>query len=389
MWLRCSLVAVAILPSLSNDSQACNVPAFRYALERWSADPYQILVYHETRPQSRALELLQKPTANCSLRRVDVTTPDGKALAQQRKIAAFPWVEVFYPVDVHARIPLWSGPLEAHAVARILDSPARSAIAKRLLGGEVAVWVLIRSGREREDSRALQTLRTNLERASSTLRMPVIGTDLNGNAIEVTDFKTYPVSFGLIEVSRDDPREEMLVNSLLESEPDLAQQDEPIAFPVFGRGRALYALVGEGIQESNIMEACRSLLNWCSCEIKAQNPGTDLLISADWSQPFGGRMVQDPELPPLTGLDGFSQKQSATDAAASHQESEPVEVAAACDAKPQAGIVAGSAQLGKPSQAPAYRDDPLLRNLLYLAGLSGLVLVTLSILATVKRKNRL
>jgi hypothetical protein len=181
----------------------------------------------------------------------------------------------------------------------------------------------------------------------------------------------------------------MLVSSLLESEPDLTQQDEPIAFPVFGRGRALYALLGAGIQESNIMEACESLLAWCSCEIKAQSPGTDLLISADWSKPFGGRMVEDPEIPPLAGLGRFIPGRSAADRAAPRAEAGvpgATQAPMACLTKPPAHSAAGSPD--RPPREPAPRDDRLMRNLLYLAALSGLVLVTLTVLATVKRKNR-
>jgi hypothetical protein len=138
----------------------------------------------------------------------------------------------------------------------ILNSPGRSRLAQRLLTGDVAVWILIKSGHEQKDRRALDLLRTNLEWASASLRIPDSGVDVNGNAIEVTDFKSYPVRFGLMEVARDDPREELLVSALLASEPDLARYDEPIAFPVFGRGRVLYALVGDGIQEKNIREGC-------------------------------------------------------------------------------------------------------------------------------------
>jgi hypothetical protein len=392
MRLSCGLVAAAILFWVfSGDSQACNVPAFRYALERWPADPYQILVYSETSPAGKELTLLQKPAANCVLRLVDVTAPEGKALARDRKISAFPWIEVFYPLEVQTRLPLWSGPLEAGGVAAILDSPVRSQLSRRLLEGEVAVWVLVKSGNGRDDSLALQALNASLRKASSTLQMPVIGTDQNGNSIEVGDFKSYPVRFGLLEVARSDPREKMLVSSLLESEPDLAQQNEPIAFPVFGRGRALYALAGAGIQESNIMEACRSLLAWCSCEIKAQSPGTDLLISADWSKPYGGRMVEDPEIPPLASLERFIPGQSATERAAPRAEPAAPRVEPA--APGQGGAMHASTAC--PTKAPdgpprelVQGDDLLTRNLLYLAALSGLVLVTLTVVVTVKRKNR-
>jgi hypothetical protein len=55
-----------------------------------------------------------------------------------------------------------------------------------------------------------------------------------------------------------------------------------MVFPVFGRGRALLPLVGAGITEANITAAAGFLTGACSCEVKALNPGFDLLLPADW-----------------------------------------------------------------------------------------------------------
>ena len=70
---------------------------------------------------------------------------------------------------------------------------------------------------------------------------------------------------------------------LLGSEPDLAGSKGPMAFPVFGRGRVLYALVGAGITVDTVRRAGAFIGGECSCTIKHGNPGTDLLLVADWS----------------------------------------------------------------------------------------------------------
>jgi hypothetical protein len=69
---------------------------------------------------------------------------------------------------------------------------------------------------------------------------------------------------------------------LLATEPDLKQSSGPIAFPVFGQGRALYALVGKGIKHETIDEAASFLIGSCSCQVKEKNPGSDLLMAVDW-----------------------------------------------------------------------------------------------------------
>ncbi len=374
-----SVLMLVVCAGMPDGSQACNVPVFRYAMERWPADPYQIVVYQRPGEQGAAFGLLEKGVkasgraANYALRDVDVTTPEGKAAAGQHGIAAYPWVEVYYPMHSPVRAPVWSGPLTVDGVRTILESPARSRLAQRLLSGEVAVWVLVRSGNDGKDRRALESLKTHLDRASATLRISETGVDANGNPVGVEDFKSYPVRFGLMEIARGDAKEDLLVNALLKSEPDLARYDEPMAFPVFGRGRALYALVGEGIQEKNIREACQSMLAWCSCEIKAQTPGTDLLIAADWSRPFGGRMVKDPEMP----------LPSVTTAPAPRVKPAPAAsaVPALCERVP-AARAASSAVPPEPA-----RRSPLVRNVLYLAGAAGVVLLALSVFLTVRAKR--
>jgi hypothetical protein len=57
-----------------------------------------------------------------------------------------------------------------------------------------------------------------------------------------------------------------------------------MVFPLFGRGRAMPALVGAGITPENIKDAAAFLAGPCSCEVKRDNPGVDLLLTADWER---------------------------------------------------------------------------------------------------------
>jgi hypothetical protein len=91
------------------------------------------------------------------------------------------------------------------------------------------------------------------------------------------------------------------------SEPDLDEySNEPVIFPVFGRGRALYALIGEGINTDNIREAVAFIVGPCGCEIKMLNPGVDLLMAANWdaaAMQFYEEFYETyNEVPELTGV---------------------------------------------------------------------------------------
>jgi hypothetical protein len=113
------------------------------------------------------------------------------------------------------------------------------------------------------------------------------------------------IAFSVVTVARDDPEERWLVRQLLLSEPDLLASAEPMAFPVFGRGRLLYVVMGKGIRTDNIEEACRYVVAACSCEVKRQHPGVDLLMTADWDSLIEGRVVQQETTPELAGLSEF------------------------------------------------------------------------------------
>jgi len=73
---------------------------------------------------------------------------------------------------------------------------------------------------------------------------------------------------------------------------------------VFGKGRVLLPLVGKGINEENTLGDCSYLCGPCSCQVKNQNPGTDLLVKADWWTSLeGSSVIVEKELPPLSGVD--------------------------------------------------------------------------------------
>ena len=109
----------------------------------------------------------------------------------------------------------------------------------------------------------------------------------------------------MVRVSNTNPEEEIFVKMLLGTEPDLASFHAPLAFPVFGRGRVLYALAGKGINHKLIKTACNAIIGWCSCTIKEDNPGTDLLFMADWEKAIGDTSWIHEEIPEITGLSGF------------------------------------------------------------------------------------
>jgi hypothetical protein len=88
-------------------------------------------------------------------------------------------------------------------------------------------------------------------------------------------------------------------------------EHEPIAFPIFGRGRVLYSLAGKGINLNNILSANSFLSGPCACTVKEQNDGYDLLLCADWSKWNAEKKETDQSLPSWSNLDAFMKEKNA------------------------------------------------------------------------------
>jgi len=316
-WLAAIVLALVAVPVW-----ACSVPVFRYALERWESDAYEVVVFHRGPLSESEAALASKfdtkdatgaMTANVSVQTVDLDAePDEQMLKlwEAQQTDTLPWMALRYPVPLP---DAWAGPFSEQNVDRVLNSPLRQEIARRILKGETAVWVFLESGDEQADRAAFKMLEVQLPIAQLQLELPEIDEQDVADGLVSIEPDQLKISFSLVSLSRDDPAEKMFVEMLLGSEgagadslrdPELTNR--PMAFPVFGRGRVLYALVGGGINEENILAGCRELIGPCTCQVKDQNPGTDLLMSIDWDRLVQSNIEIDKELPPLSGIADFA-----------------------------------------------------------------------------------
>ena len=287
---------------------ACNVPVFRYALERWPADLYELVVLHKgdlTAEQAKHLERLRghdlnaDTPANYNVRAIDIQDVKDELLLDLWETHGekdAPLLVSLYPRNAQ-EIPdrvVSVHPLSDGVVSRVIDSPVRQKLQQRLLSGDSAVWVFVTSGDKTEDAVALQRLKEHVTKNQQTLELPP------QDEIEADEFfrAETPIElrlgFSVIMLDRRDPKESFFLEMLLGSEPDLEDLDQPMAFPVIGRGRVLYALVGKGIFRDTIGMASRFVVGPCSCQVKDQNPGFDLLLAVDWDEKLGGVMTSKP-----------------------------------------------------------------------------------------------
>ena len=311
-WLMVAVVALALAPA----APACTIPVFRYALERWDLSAYELLVFHRGDLAKDARVFLDglPNRANIVVRFVDL---EGTLSPVHRKLweesqgkATDPWMVLRRPDS--GKLPAeWSGPLDLVMLQKLVDSPARQRIVKGLGDGDSAVFLLLESGDGAADETAHKILERELGKLERLVKLPEQSRD--GPRIRLA--LPLKVSLPVLALKRDDPAEEAFVRLLLASEPELSKIKGPIVFPVFGRGRLLGALYGDDLKGETYYDVVSFLCGECSCQVKELNPGSDLLITADWPAIFdriGPAPESGPEMPmgvsrlarakPLAGL---------------------------------------------------------------------------------------
>ena len=283
---------------------SCSVPVFRYALEHWAPDAYEALIFHRGELTGEQQELRRRladgktgAAPNISVRTIDLDDPaaaEWLPVWETLKGGSLPWLAVRPAAKTGMRWLLASEALSRQVVDKLADSPARSEVCRRLAGGQSAVWVLLGSGDAEADAAAEKQLTERLAYLRSVLKLPELDeADIANGLISIGDAELR-LEFSILKLSRSDPAERRFVDLLLKTEDDLVELDEPMVFPIFGRGRVLYALVGKGINNETIDQAAIFLTGRCSCEVKDQNPGVDLLMTADWLSGLRGRTTNAP-----------------------------------------------------------------------------------------------
>ena len=343
-WI--AAITITLLMLLSSPVIGCSTPVFRYAMERWMADYYDGVLIHrgEIPDDDPAAVLFQSEEAeflNLRLSKIDLDEEDSwkrlavrvegasplnrgqearetadsnsapevatpaSVLKSQLGIeipAKLPALVLWYPWMKGRAAPLWTGEFTPSTIKALMNSPKRKELARRLTDGQTTVWLLIESGNAAKDEAALKLINQELESATEQLK------EIAAEIPAEPGVPGFEYTFSTLTISRSDPNEQMLLTLLLKSEPDLDEyKSEPIVFPVFGRGRALFALVGEGINTDNLREAIAFITGPCGCEIKMMNPGVDLLIAENWDasvMQFYEEFyeTQEEELPELTSV---------------------------------------------------------------------------------------
>ncbi|MGE0755633.1 MAG: hypothetical protein AB7O38_01370 [Pirellulaceae bacterium] len=300
------IVAALLATSPTSAVRACNVPVFRYALERWKPDTYEAILFHEGPPTAAIDGLVRqlqaagshgRPLSNLRVTSVDLRQPMDdavRAVWESQSAARAPWLVVRYPAALQLETTLWSGPADRDSIDRLLRSPMREELARRLLEGASTVWLVIETGDPRRDQPVVDALEGHLRELAGSLQLPDAKVQPGGvlqlpPGEEEGLLSPVPlrIEFPVLRLNRADPAEHAFLATILHTDEGLTAADEVIVVPVFGRGRALQAFPGEQLELEALRGVEEFLCGACSCSVKSQNPGMDLLLTADWDVALG------------------------------------------------------------------------------------------------------
>jgi hypothetical protein len=289
---------ICLLAGSAGLALACDTPVYRYAMYRWEPAPYEIYYFHDKPLDDQATQVQklveaasrseEKP-ANLFFVAVSLTDdpelkkipPDVRKAWQDQPDRPIPSYMVVTPLGRK----LYQGAMDEPILKAMLDSPARTEVAKQLAEGKAGVLIQL-SGSDAAANDAAEKVTKELITDVGAGKIELYLPPGMGEATESSEEKANPgLQLGFTKIARTEPAEKWLIDALLSIEDDLKTDEyagQPMVFAVFGRGRALPPFVGKGITRENLLECVYFLTGACSCTVKDQNPGMDLLFAENW-----------------------------------------------------------------------------------------------------------
>jgi len=387
-----AIAALGWMIALASPARCCDTPVYRYAMYRWQPAPYEVYFFHNhppSPPDRLVAERLSKAArsddaANVVHIPVDLSRDpellgvpqDVRQAWDEREDKSLPFYLVATPHGRH----LHAGSLDPAALPGLLQSPVRKQLGRQLEAGKLGVLIFVPGADPTENERVanlLEELQQQLADGMIVLRPdaqagPPAGPGA-GVVPGVPRVDEAKPEIAVVQVDRDDPAETWFLRILLATETELADEQRPLVFVAYGRARVLLPYIGAGITYDNLIRELQFISGACSCTVKEQNPGVDLLLQYDWEaaaaalaerfgveegneQQFGpGGFFPELIIPSATTAPSTGSPSSTGDssAGANSENAEPATQDATTDDQPAPGDVVIHGRFDKPAPAEA------------------------------------
>jgi hypothetical protein len=296
-WTTALCLALAV----GTDADACSVPVFRYALERWQSDLFEVDVFHRgplTDEQRTLVSRLEdRSLVNGGDRNWEIVDCDlgGELAADLQTVwdglssPALPYVVLRCPGGRQGSPIVWHGTL-SDAEAPLTAAKVEQQLVRRLLSGDSVVWVLLRGSDAAQADHAAKLLTEQCAKLTEEIELPA-GVGLPGS--ELLARIPLAARLSMLDIPADDARSSLLRRTAAARAMGAVDPATSLVLPVFGRGRAVQVLTTEELDADIIAELSRFLCGACSCQVKQLNPGFDLLLPAAWEERLYGNEVPE------------------------------------------------------------------------------------------------
>ncbi len=306
------VLALAALAVLSGPTvvRACSTPVYAYAMNNWAPTPFGIFYFYRDKQADEdkkvnlklvELDAERPASTNMIFQAVDVAKKEELDRVSEMVI------KVWRSHDdgktpIHLVLAPWgaelfAGRLDPATLEAMINSPARTRVAELLGEGNAAVLLLLAAPDTKANKKAEEVIGQVTAKAAAggiygladqdaaaALAFLPGDSSKKGPDDEPDPAEARPtLKLATLTIKRDNPAEKWFVRLLTLIESDLHEYaKEPMVFTVFGRGRALEPYLGKGITPENLVDCMSFLGGACSCMVKDQNPGADILMQCDW-----------------------------------------------------------------------------------------------------------
>jgi hypothetical protein len=267
MFYRFPAVFALALTCAFQSGRGCTIPVFRYALDRWEADAYRLVLPARSASDPSQNELLRPMRANGKAN-LDIQTTKDTALAKPE-----------LRFSSRDQASFWSGAIDAESLGQILDSPMRKKLTEHILAGDSIVWVVAEKGTP-EDAAHLERIEKRIQFLEQVASLPI--QDPNDPDSQLGPGPALKLAFTVLKLRADDPSEALFLKMLAGPKSGIDPTNTSFAAAVFGRGRVLGAWSLDVLDDTALEDASMFLVGRCSCRLKNENPGWDILMNVDW-----------------------------------------------------------------------------------------------------------
>jgi len=229
-------------------SLACTTKVSEWVLLNSLPDHYTLVYFHNVKINEAAI-----------IQNASISNEIKSANIQFRNVGKKDLEQPYYALYYGNR--LFNSYGDYKELRGLTSSPLREMIASEIMAGKLCVLLYLMTDNKAKDEKGLEAIQ---------------------KALADSPFKDI---ITVVKLSQNDKTESHFVSLLLNVEDDLKTIPEPMLFGIFGRFKALEPLLGKGITEENIKLMIEFLTADCSCLIKDNLPGTDILFTNRWENP--------------------------------------------------------------------------------------------------------